>query len=190
MVEFGSGITVPLYCSMRAGSILSHGTFGQGFEVNLSSTLCVLVMNSLCLTPDHNARTKFCCRYEVIRNSVSKTSASYSTYFFSDWVADVLVLHGQYVAVQNNLVWLYNHSYWIRGFNSHIPDSKVNGANMVPTWVLSAPDGPHVGAMNLAIRDILHAGLLHCHSNHPSYDTRKCEHWIYISENINHLFKG
>ena len=25
------------------------------------------------------------------------------------------------------------------------PDSKIHGANMGPTWVLSAPDGPHVG---------------------------------------------
>ena len=33
-----------------------------------------------------------------------------------------------------------------------IPDSKVHGANMGPTWVLSAPAGPHVGPMNLAIR--------------------------------------
>ena len=32
------------------------------------------------------------------------------------------------------------------------PDSKVHGANMGSTWVLSAPDGPHVGPMNLAIR--------------------------------------
>ena len=31
------------------------------------------------------------------------------------------------------------------------PDNKVHGANMGPTWVLSAPDGPHVGPMNLAI---------------------------------------
>ena len=31
------------------------------------------------------------------------------------------------------------------------PDSKVHGANMGPTWVLSAPDGPHVGPMNLAL---------------------------------------
>ena len=30
-------------------------------------------------------------------------------------------------------------------------DSKIHGANMGPTWVLSAPDGPHVGPMNLAI---------------------------------------
>ena len=36
-----------------------------------------------------------------------------------------------------------------------IPDSKVHGANIGPTWVLSAPDGPHVGPMNLAIRDAL-----------------------------------
>ena len=32
------------------------------------------------------------------------------------------------------------------------PDSKVHGANIGPTWVLSAPDGPHVGPVNLAIR--------------------------------------
>ena len=35
------------------------------------------------------------------------------------------------------------------------PDSKVHGANMGPIWVLSAPDGPHVGPMNLAIREII-----------------------------------
>ena len=36
-----------------------------------------------------------------------------------------------------------------------VPDSKVHGANMGPTWVLSAPDGPHVGPMNFAIWDSL-----------------------------------
>ena len=35
------------------------------------------------------------------------------------------------------------------------PDSKVHGANTGPTWVLSAPDGPHVGPMNLAIRVVM-----------------------------------
>ena len=39
----------------------------------------------------------------------------------------------------------------------HNPDSKVHGANMKPTWVLSAPDGPHVGPMNLAIREDLNS---------------------------------
>ena len=32
------------------------------------------------------------------------------------------------------------------------PDSKVHGANMGPTRDLSAPDEPHVGPMNLAIK--------------------------------------
>ena len=34
----------------------------------------------------------------------------------------------------------------------YVPDSKVHWANMGPTWVLSAPDGPYVGPTNLAIR--------------------------------------
>ena len=34
---------------------------------------------------------------------------------------------------------------------SRYPDSKVHRANMGPTLVLLAPDGPHVGPMNLAI---------------------------------------
>ena len=32
------------------------------------------------------------------------------------------------------------------------PDSKFHGANMGPTRVLPAPDGPHVGPMNLGYR--------------------------------------
>ena len=37
-------------------------------------------------------------------------------------------------------------------YTAMYPDSKVHGAKMGPTWILSAPDGPHVGPMNLAIR--------------------------------------
>ena len=37
---------------------------------------------------------------------------------------------------------IYTHRY---------SDSKVHGPNMGPTWVLSAPYGPHVGPMNFAI---------------------------------------
>ena len=33
-----------------------------------------------------------------------------------------------------------------------VPNSKVHGADMGPIWVLSAPGGPHVGLVNLAIR--------------------------------------
>ena len=47
----------------------------------------------------------------------------------------------------------------------------VGTLNMGPTWVLSAPDGPHVGAMNLAIRgrlydmEILYAQQSLCEGN-------------------------
>ena len=37
-----------------------------------------------------------------------------------------------------------------------IPDNKFCGANMRPTLVLSAPDGPHIGPTNLSIRDGIH----------------------------------
>ena len=40
-------------------------------------------------------------------------------------------------------------------WNKRLPDSKVHGANMGPTWALSTPDGPHVGPMNLAFRAML-----------------------------------
>ena len=40
--------------------------------------------------------------------------------------------------------------------NTELPDSKVYGANMGPTWVLSPPDGLHVGPMNLALRAVIH----------------------------------
>ena len=34
------------------------------------------------------------------------------------------------------------------------PDSKVHGANMGPTWDLSALCEPHVGPMNFAILEV------------------------------------
>ena len=40
------------------------------------------------------------------------------------------------------------------------PDSKVHGANMGPTWVLSAPYWPHVGPVNLATCEVSLAQLM------------------------------
>ena len=51
-------------------------------------------------------------------------------------------------------------------------DNKVHGANMGPTWVLSAPDGPHVGPMNLAIRG---AEILQC------WDVYKTQIYVHIT---------
>ena len=47
---------------------------------------------------------------------------------------------------------IHNELYHQWCFMYTNPAIKVYGANMGPTWVLSAPDGPHVGPMNLAIR--------------------------------------
>ena len=41
--------------------------------------------------------------------------------------------------------------------HNSFPESKIHGANMGPTWVLSAPDGPHVGPMNFAIWVMINA---------------------------------
>ena len=48
-------------------------------------------------------------------------------------------------------------------------ESKVYGAIMGPIWFLSAPDGPHVGPMNLAIRGIIsHSGEILLGDNRDS----------------------
>ena len=52
----------------------------------------------------------------------------------------------------------------------HNPDSKVHGTNMGPTWVLSAPDGPHVGPMNLAIREDKEVTSVYPKNFHDSSD--------------------
>ena len=46
---------------------------------------------------------------------------------------------------------------WVR----YVPGNKIHVAHMGPTWVLSAPGGPHVGPMNLAIGLVtLRTGIL------------------------------
>ena len=63
-----------------------------------------------------------------------------------------------------------------------IPDSKVHGANMGPTWVLSAPNEPHVGPMNLAIRNSF-ALLAFCAGN-PLVVSGFPSHWDSNTESI------
>ena len=46
------------------------------------------------------------------------------------------------------------------------PDSKVHVANMGPIWILSPPDVPHVGPMNLAIRVVIDALVPYATSTH------------------------
>ena len=63
------------------------------------------------------------------------------------------------IVISRSLLLLIDHVITFRWINTIVvyfisnSDSKVHGANMGPTWVLSAPDGPHVGPMNLVIRE-------------------------------------
>ena len=54
------------------------------------------------------------------------------------------------------IIFIFKSYFWRSGVsepdNTTDPVSKVQWANMGPTWVLSVPDEPHVGPMNLAIR--------------------------------------
>ena len=67
-----------------------------------------------------------------------------------------------------------------------IPESKVHGANVGPTWALSAPDGPHVGPLNLAIRNAITTlgnlfAQLGKNRTHPFwYLPCKCSFWLIL----------
>ena len=49
--------------------------------------------------------------------------------------------------------WIHTGDHDQQTKNITIPDSKVHGANMGPFWGRQDPGGPHVGPMNLAIRE-------------------------------------
>ena len=72
------------------------------------------------------------------------------------------------------------YSQWLMRHTD--PDSKVQGANMGPIWVLSAPDGPHVGPMNLAIWE--RTGNWHSANSHSWWQS------LLISRNGSYLHMG
>ena len=108
-------------------------------------------------------------------------------------------------------IWVWRRSisiYWRlplevwRVISEMYPDNKVHGAHMGPTWVLSAPGGPHVGPMNLAIRvvsewkypyfiprctsptDIEHSTLLGPHGFITEFHKVRTVKWIAIQHQL------
>ena len=87
---------------------------------------------------------------------------------YNEWRSLIIL-----ILIEKRYLLYQKHAHVV--FRCGYPDSKVHGANMGPTWVLSAPDGPHVGPMNLAIRVGISRfyscppGLLHGHRNDCSY---------------------
>ena len=92
--------------------------------------------------------------YSILQSRIMVIRVS----FYSGWFCS----NGAVASSQRNFWVTYRYFerniywQWCRGIYWYIcnPDNKIHGANMGPTWVLSAPDGPHVGPMNLAIRVI------------------------------------
>ena len=56
----------------------------------------------------------------------------------------------------------------------------MHGANMGSTWVLSAPDGPHVDPMNLALKDTVQSRNTTCLSGHFILDRDINLDWIVL----------
>ena len=59
-----------------------------------------------------------------------------------------------------NLKQQYDVGTFLRSQFRHNPDIKVCGANIGPNWVLSATDGPHVGPMDLVVREDMNIQLI------------------------------
>ena len=103
--------------------------------------------------------TWFVCVYHMICNNRQNTIARHYCYVLTSLKWSLKVL--KYFAFSNvvNQVSLRHTrwKWWVRDdtlsiSGRRVPDSNVHGANTGLTWVLSAPGGPHVGPINLAIR--------------------------------------
>ena len=81
------------------------------------------------------------CLYICCYESKIQCAYIYGKHIFSDIRSQVLLTAYLIVKPGNPSISMY-------------PESKVHGANIGPTWVLTAPDVPHVGPMNHAIRVI------------------------------------
>ena len=121
----------------------------------------ITVLNHLCcqqlytwITFNGNLQYKF--RYLEVTKGLINFAVQFYIYIIVWHVkfiaglpfSKTLGVHNFDISIYINIVNSYIHRYY------NTSDSKVHGANMGPTWVLSAPDGPHVGPMSLTIRDL------------------------------------
>ena len=101
------------------------------------------------------------------------------------------VWRGYHQIVSIFIATLYQHHFSTVGCDKHTvnalqdnghPDSNVHGTNMGLTWVQSAPDGPHVGPMNLAIRE--------CNGNHKMKGCYLCSWRDRLPNSFNSLWSS
>ena len=63
-----------------------------------------------------------------------------------DYYSSFMIIMTWYVSSKT---WIWQVDSWF--YSLPITREQIHGTNMGPTWVLSAPDEPHVGPVNLAI---------------------------------------
>ena len=136
-----------------------------------------------------NIFVNICCPlFRLLRDNVSYFAGKCSCYTVYDsaaflWLISISVW--QIIKINPKMYgkvslyrWIITYLEMFYSLNT-VRDSKVHGANMGPTWVLSAPDGPHVGPMNLAIRDAAcDFWYIHCHHGNREWSwCELCRHW-------------
>ena len=133
------------YCFSRS-SVKFQGHIALKI-VEFDSNWAFLDCNSSLNTP---MAMKFCTKLET-----AKKRCPIAFQFHPSDLPCFIMLENCTIYVHLHLPSLFCFIYIVITFLKY-PGSKVHGANMEPTWVLSAPDGPHVGPMNLAIRVLMY----------------------------------
>ena len=85
--------------------------------------------------------------------------------------------------VLNYMQWLFVsplHRMLIESSKQAVRDSYVHGANMGPTWVLSFPDGPHVGPM---LSGVVYYGVSDNEANSEIHN----QLWILARDTLNRI---
>ena len=95
-----------------------------------------------------------CNRFVACECVIKQHSGYIAQWQFENWIAPHMLF--RYCVTEITIFYRLSRSEYGRTeqLSYDNPDSKIHGSNMGPTWVLSAPDGPHVGPINLAIREV------------------------------------
>ena len=120
-------------------------------------TICFAIGRNRWTNVKCRIRKTYECWYDIFPKSTNWIVIDKIYQLYKSWnvVCETLLRH----CSQRQKKWVH-----VSLSRSADPDNKVHGANMGPTWVLSAPDGPHVGPMNLAMRRNL-APVVHLHTH-------------------------
>ena len=106
------------------------------------------------------SKKKYAYRYPLFKADMWTAMVWYKQGVFSVWESLTIVgipdmklgrPHDNIIYIMATPFLGIRSLHWYDARYKPAQDSKVHGANMGRTWVLSAPDGPHVGPMNLVI---------------------------------------